>query len=169
MKTPAQDPAWFRKVLGSYPTGVCVITATDADGRPVGLTVGSFTSVSLDPPLIGFFPDRNSTSWRRIRTVGRFCVNILSAHQEGVCRQLAQPAEDKFAGLSHSQAPSGAPILDDVVGWIDCALFSEHEVGDHFAVFGQVLDLDLCKDAAPLIFHQGLYGTFTATLRELNT
>jgi flavin reductase (DIM6/NTAB) family NADH-FMN oxidoreductase RutF len=156
----SNDPAWFRRVLGSYPTGVCVITASQADGRPVGLTVGSFTSVSLVPALIGFFPDKSSTSWPKIRTVGRFCVNILGTHQQDVCRQLASKAEDKFKGLSHRSAPSGAPILDDVVGWIDCELADEHEVGDHYAVFGKVLDLDLATQNHPLIFLKGGYGAF---------
>ena len=71
------DSATFRRVLGHYPTGVCVVTAVEADGAPVGMVVGSFTSVSLDPPLVAFFPAKTSQSWPRLAAVGKFCVNVL--------------------------------------------------------------------------------------------
>jgi 3-hydroxy-9,10-secoandrosta-1,3,5(10)-triene-9,17-dione monooxygenase reductase component len=75
------DPRRFRDVLGQYPTGVCVVTATQADGRRAGFVVGSFTSVSLDPPLVGFFPDKGSSSWPKIERARSFCINVLSASQ----------------------------------------------------------------------------------------
>src|SRR5688500_16636208 len=92
----------FRRVLGHYPTGVSAITALTSDGKPVGLIVGSFTSVSLDPPLVGFLPDVKSVSWPQIERVGHFCVNVLASDQTAISRQLAARGEDKFAGVEYS-------------------------------------------------------------------
>ena len=114
------DPKWFRQVLGEYPTGVCVVTAADPDGGYAGLTVGSFTSVSLDPPLVAFLPDKSSTTWPRLERAGRFCVNVLAADQEYICRAIAAKETDKFAGLDWRPAGSGSPILAGVSAWIDC-------------------------------------------------
>src|ERR1044071_9719430 len=116
------DSRWFRQVLGQYPTGVCVVTATQEDGSRAGFVVGSFTSVSLDPPLVAFFPDKASTSWPKIHRAGRVCGNILSADQEHLCRRFASKAEDKFVGLQTRAAGSGSPVLEGVVAWIDCDL-----------------------------------------------
>ncbi len=160
--TKASDPRWFRNVLGQYPTGVCAVTATEPDGGRAGFVVGSFTSVSLDPPLIAFFPDKSSTSWPRIQQVGRFCVNVLSAEQEFVCRQFAAKGGDKFAGITFRESGSGSPIIDGAVAWIDCELGDVHEAGDHYAVFGKVLDLGMADGETPLVFLQGGYGRFSA-------
>lgn len=154
------DPRWFRRVLGQYPTGVCVVTATEADGRRAGFVVGSFTSVSLNPPLVAFFPDRGSTSWPRIRDAGSFCVNILGAGQEDVCRSFASRKEDKFEGVAHREAGSGSPIIEGAVAWIDCDLESVTEAGDHYIVLGRVRRLDVESTSLPLLFFQGGYGRF---------
>src|SRR4051794_21215683 len=106
-----RDPRWFREVLGQYPTGVCVVTAIDDDGAGSGFVVGSFTSVSLDPPLVAFFPDKRSTSWPKIHRGGKFCVNILSASQEDLCRQFAAKGGDKFSGVEWRRSGSGSPII----------------------------------------------------------
>jgi 3-hydroxy-9,10-secoandrosta-1,3,5(10)-triene-9,17-dione monooxygenase reductase component len=157
----ATDPKSFRRVLGRYPTGVCVITAMQADGKPVGMAVGSFSSVSLDPSLVAFFPDRSSTSWPKIETAGRFCANILAEHQEPLCRAFSSQTESKFAGISHRLSGNGAPILDDVVAWIDCDLHAVHEAGDHFIVLSEVRALDVERPHKPLLFFQGGYGQFS--------
>jgi len=154
------DARWFRQVLGQYPTGVCVVTAAQPEGTRAGFVVGSFTSVSLAPPLIAFFPDRGSTSWPKIKRVGRFCVNILAADQEDVCRRFASRAADKFEGIPCREASSGAPILEGVVAWLDCTLESETEAGDHFSVMGRVHALELESPGLPLLFFQGGYGRF---------
>jgi flavin reductase (DIM6/NTAB) family NADH-FMN oxidoreductase RutF len=155
------DPRRFREVLGQYPTGVCVVTAARSDGPDAGFVVGSFTSVSLDPPLIGFFPDRSSTSWPKIREAGAFCVNILGEHQEDVCRRFASQAEDKFGGRPCRRTAHGAPIVDGVVAWLDCALESVTDAGDHFAVLARVREMDIASEALPLLFFQGGYGRFS--------
>ena len=106
------DSALFRSVLGAYPTGVVVVTAADADGERHGLVIGSFTSISLDPPLVGFFPDRRSRSWAAIAPIGRFCVNVLGDHQEELCRGFAVSGGNKFEGVDWHPAPvTGAPMI----------------------------------------------------------
>lgn len=155
------DAATFRKVLGHYPTGVCVITAIEPQGGPVGLSIGSFTSVSLDPPLVAFFPARTSSSWPRIERAGRFCVNVLAADQEDVCRIFASGRPDKFDGISHRLSDNGSPVLDNVVAWIDCTLDAVHEAGDHFIVVGRVRSLDVVRPDRPLLFYRGSYGDFS--------
>jgi 3-hydroxy-9,10-secoandrosta-1,3,5(10)-triene-9,17-dione monooxygenase reductase component len=155
------DPKTFRRVLGHFPTGVCVITAMQADGRPVGMAVGSFTSVSLNPPLVAFFPDRSSSSWPKIEAAGHFCVNVLAEHQESVCRAFASKAEDKFAEIPYRLSAKGVPILEDIIAWIDCDLHAIHEAGDHFIVLGEVHALDVEQPHKPLLFFQGVYGQFS--------
>jgi flavin reductase (DIM6/NTAB) family NADH-FMN oxidoreductase RutF len=155
------DGEWFREVLGQYPTGVSVVTAVGPDGAPAGLAVGSFTSVSLDPPLVGFLPDKRSTSWPKVQSAGRFCVNVLAADQEAICRRFAAKGEDKFNGLGwRSAAGSGAPIIDGVVAWIDCDLETVHEAGDHYIVVARVRELAVERASLPLVFYQGGYGRF---------
>lgn len=154
------DPREYRNILGHYPTGVCVITAICAQGQRIGLSVGSFTSVSLDPPLVAFFPDRGSSSWARIESAGRFCVNILAEDQEWICRRFAMKAADKFADVSHRLSDGGQPIIDGVVAWIDCVLDKVVEAGDHFIALGAVQALSVERGAAPLLFLRGGYGQF---------
>ena len=155
------DPAIFRQVLGSYPTGVSVITALDPQGKPAGMVVGTFTSVSLDPPLVLFCPQKTSSSWPLIEASGGFCANILSSEQEDVCRVMASKTEDKFAGVGYRPGPSGSPVLADVLGFIDCTIERVHDEGDHFVVIGRVLELDAANEGLPLIFYRGGYGRFT--------
>ena len=126
----ALDGATFRHVMSHYPTGVCAIAAIH-HGVPVGMIVGSFTSVSLVPPLVAFFPDRNSVSWAKIAVERRFCVNVLGAQQQDVCRALASKREDKFADVPHRLSATGLPIIENVVAWIDCDFYAIHEAGDH--------------------------------------
>ena len=160
------DGAEFRRIMGHYPTGVCAITAM-VDGAPVGMVVGSFTSVSLDPPLVAFLPDRKSTSWPRIEAAGRFCVNVLAEHQEGVCRALSSKAATKFDAVPYRLSDAGLPILDDIVAWIDCDLYAVHEAGDHFIAIGQVHSMAVEHPHRPLLFFKGGYGQFALLANEI--
>jgi flavin reductase (DIM6/NTAB) family NADH-FMN oxidoreductase RutF len=155
------DGQRFRRVLGSYPTGVTVVTAIAADGVPAGMAVGSFTSVSLDPPLVAFLPDKSSTSFPKIRTATSFCVNVLAADQEPLCRAFASRGGNKFAGVQWSPTPSGAPRIDGVAAWIDCEFESVQEAGDHYLVIGRVRELDSNAERLPLVFFRGGYGRFS--------
>jgi flavin reductase (DIM6/NTAB) family NADH-FMN oxidoreductase RutF/DNA-binding IclR family transcriptional regulator len=154
-------PRQFREVLGHFPTGVAVITSVGTDGQPIGMAVGSFTSVSLDPPLVAFLPDRGSSTFPAIRDAGRFCVNVLAGGQEDVCRTMATRGADRFGGIDWRPAPhTGSPVLNGAVAWIDCELGEVHEAGDHYIVIGKVLALEVETPTLPLLFFQGGYGTF---------
>lgn len=157
------DSSDFRRILGHYPTGVCAITAMSGE-TPVGMVVGSFTSVSLNPPLVAFFPDRASTSWPRIEKAKRFCVNILSGHQREVCKALSSKAENKFENVSYRLSSAGLPIIDDALAWIDCDLDAVHEAGDHFIAVGKVQALAVEHPHQPLLFFKGGYGEFSPFL-----
>lgn len=160
------DSRSFRRILGHYPTGVCAITSVSG-GSPVGMVVGSFTSVSLDPPLVAFLPDRKSTSWPKLEASGRFCVNVLSDRQRHVCERLSSKAENKFEMLRYRSSPSGLPIVDGAIAWIDCSLHAVHEAGDHYIVLGRVEALDVAHADRPLLFFQGGYGSFQAAAPEV--
>ncbi len=161
----ASDPAHFRKVLGAFPTGVTVVTAMD-EGRPVGLAIGSFTSVSLDPPLVAFLPAKTSGSWPAIERSGAFCVNVMDADQLEVCGVMASKVEDKFASVDWTPAPAtGSPLIAGSLAWMDCRIDAVHEAGDHWIVVGRVEEMDstpTSDDAGPLLFFRGKYGRFTA-------
>lgn len=154
------EPAEYRRVLGHFPTGVTIVTALGPDG-PVGLAVNSFTSVSLRPPLVGFFPAHTSGSWPVIRHAGGFCVNILGAHQETLARTFASPGTDRFRGLPVEPAPvTGAPVLVGAVAWLDCSIESVTPAGDHDFALARVRAIAADPTHPPLVFHQGRYGSF---------
>jgi flavin reductase (DIM6/NTAB) family NADH-FMN oxidoreductase RutF/DNA-binding IclR family transcriptional regulator len=163
-ESPPQDfdAARFRQVLGHYPTGVTVVTAAGVDGTPVGMAVGSFTSVSLDPPLVAFFPEKTSSTFPKIRASGSFCVNVLSAHQEGACRAFAMRGHERFKDVRWRAAASGSPILEGVVAWIDCDIETIEDLGDHHLVVGRVRALHIENPALPLMFFRGGYGEFSS-------
>lgn len=154
------DTRQFRDVLGHFPTGVTVVTGVDAQGTPHGITIGSFVSVSLDPPLVGFFPGKNSRSWPAIAQSGSFCVNLLAAGQDELCWRFAkEPAEgedSKFTGVTWTRSASGSPVLPGVIGWIDCTVESVSEAGDHWFVMGRVVGLAHEADVSDaMVFFRG--------------
>lgn len=147
----------YRAGLGAYPTGVSVVAACREGGRNVGMAVGSFTSVSLDPPLIAFFPAKTSATWPQIHAAGQFCVNVLAEDQEWVCRRFAASGEDKFSEVAHS-IEGGSPRIAGAVAWIDCVFEQVHEAGDHLIVVGRVRSLEAREGVLPLVFLRGRYG-----------
>jgi flavin reductase (DIM6/NTAB) family NADH-FMN oxidoreductase RutF len=156
------DPAHYRRVLGHFPTGVTVI-ATHHEGHAVGLAVGSFFSVSLDPPLVGFCVGHQSTSLPTIEAAGHFVVNVLSDQQADICSVFAGKGEDKFAGVDWNPGPGhGSPRIAGSLAHIDCSLEAVHEAGDHKIVIGRVHALDVAADEhlGPLLFFRGGYGRF---------
>ncbi len=153
----AIDQAHFRQVLGHFATGVTVVAGMDGD-EPVGLAVGSFFSLSLDPPLVGFCVDKTSNSWSRMEGAGAFCVNILGDDQEDVCRVFATSGDDKFASIGWRPAETGSPLINGVLAWIDCDLEAIHDGGDHVIVIGAVKGLDVGHEGEPLVFFRGGYA-----------
>jgi 3-hydroxy-9,10-secoandrosta-1,3,5(10)-triene-9,17-dione monooxygenase reductase component len=151
------SPAALRDVLGHFVSGIVVVTAAGPAG-PLGFTCQSFASLSLDPPLVSLAPARTSTTWPRIRAAGAFCVNVLAAEHEDVSVAFARSGVDKFAGVAWAPAPSGAPVLDGVSAWVDCALWAEYDGGDHTIAVGRVLDLGADPTRPPLLYYRGRYG-----------
>ncbi len=158
---PNFDAAHFRTVLGHFCTGLAIITGMDGS-EPVGLTCQSFTSVSLDPPLVGFLPGKSSTSWPRIRPSGTFCANVLTEEQEDLCRVFATAGADKFRGVGWRPGETGSPIIADALAWIDCRMVAEYDAGDHDIVIGRVIELKAARTGKPLLFYRGGYGRFEA-------
>jgi 3-hydroxy-9,10-secoandrosta-1,3,5(10)-triene-9,17-dione monooxygenase reductase component len=147
----------FRAALGQFPSGVTVVTGRDELG-PIGLTVQSFCSLSLDPPLVLVCPSLNSTSWPRISATGQFCVSILADHQSDICRQLGRSGPEKFDGVTHSPSPRfGLPVLDRSVGWLECVVNSVSDGGDHLVVTARVVSLSAVSDVNPLMFWRGRF------------
>ena len=131
-----------------------------AGGEPVGLAVNSFTSVSLEPSLVAFCVAVRSRTWPMLRATGTFCVNILAEDQEALSRAFASRPPDRFLGVGWRPGRSGAPILADVLAWIECTVEAEHGAGDHVIVVGRVQDLGVGDEGRPLVFYRGGYGRF---------
>lgn len=159
------DPQQFRSVLGSFASGVAIVTASD-DGTPVGMTAQSFMSLSLDPPLVMFCPTRTSTSWPRIERAEHFAANILAEGQDWLGLQFAKSGADKFAGVEWTPGPSGAPLLDGVLAHIDCKIEAVHEGGDHLIVVGRVLHLAAEADLKPLVFFRSAFESLAVRPAE---
>ncbi|MFF0771375.1 flavin reductase family protein [Nonomuraea wenchangensis] len=147
----------FRHVMGHVPTGVAVVTAMTRQG-PVGLTVGTFVSASLTPPLIAFLPARTSTTWPLIVPVGTFCVNVLGEEHEELCRGFARSGGSKFDGVGWTPGEAtGSPVISGALAWFDCAFEHSYPAGDHLFVLGRVLGLDVRAQGRPLVFCHGRY------------
>ena len=149
-------PQRMREVLGTFATGVVVVTALAEE--PLGFTCQSFVSQSLDPPLVSFSAARTSTTWPQIRAVARFCVNVLAHDQHELSELFARQGADRFAEVSWRASPLGAPILEGVSAWIDCALAAEYDAGDHTIVLGAVRNLDADPGRYPLIYYRSQYA-----------
>jgi len=149
----------FRDVLGLFASGVTVVTSM-SDGEPVGMTCQSFSSVSLEPPLVMFCPAKTSRAWPLMQRAGFFCVNILSSEQGPVSNAMASKGSDKYDGIGWRTASTGAPLLEGVLGFVDCTVHSVHEAGDHYVVLGRVKELGFGDDdAVPLLYYRGSYST----------
>lgn len=154
------DPREFRDTLGHFCSGVVIATGC-VEGEPAGFAAQSFSSVSLDPPLVALCPAKSSTSWPKLRASGSFCINILAAHQKGVCDIFAQSGIDKFAALDWHPGATGSPVLEGVLAYVDCDLEAEHDAGDHTLVLGRVRDIRILdREGSPLLFFRGGFGHF---------
>lgn len=150
------QPDEMRRVIGHFATGVTIVTGTD-QGQPVGFACQSFTSVSLDPPLVLFCAASTGRSWPRMQAAGVFSVNVLAEDQLDMCKVFASGSDDKFAGLAWRSTPWG-PSLDDVLATVHCTIETVHQAGDHDVVIGRVHELVSHRDAAPLVFFRGEFG-----------
>jgi flavin reductase (DIM6/NTAB) family NADH-FMN oxidoreductase RutF len=151
----------LRRVFGAFPTGVTAVAAL-VDGDPVGIAASSFTSVSLDPPLVSVCVAHTSTTWPVLRGSARLGVSILGAHQERACRQLAGRGGDRFAGLDWRATPDGAVLVEAASAWLNCGVEQLIRAGDHDIVLLRVHELDADPGVPPLVFHAGGFRTIEA-------
>jgi 3-hydroxy-9,10-secoandrosta-1,3,5(10)-triene-9,17-dione monooxygenase reductase component len=149
----------FRTVLGHFATGITLITAMDGD-EPVGMSCNSFTSVSLDPPLVLFCAAKSSTTWERIQPAKCFAANILSEDDEELCRLFATKGADRFKHLAWSEYRTGSPVIHGALAFVDCVTEAEHDAGDHIIVVGRVVELGYASEGKPLLFYRGGYGHY---------
>lgn len=159
-KTSTIDSRHYRNVMGHVPTSVVVVAGRELDtGQPAGLVVGTFQSLSLDPPLVSFSVARTSSSWPKIRPSGRFSGSVLASGQDAVCRAMSAKHTDKFAGVDWTESVDGNPHICRAHAWIDCETERELEAGDHIIVVARVFRLT-AGDGEPLVFHRGRLGAY---------
>lgn len=151
------EAAEMRRVMGHFASGVTIITGTH-EGKPVGFACQSFTSVSLDPPLVLFCPAHTSTTWPLIQAAGSFSVNVLAEDQIELCKKFAVSGGDKFDGLAWHETEWG-PSLDGVLATVHCTVEQVHAAGDHDVVIGRVRRLVTHREVGPLLFFKGQFGT----------
>ncbi|MDQ1104004.1 3-hydroxy-9,10-secoandrosta-1,3,5(10)-triene-9,17-dione monooxygenase reductase component [Nocardioides zeae] len=150
----------LRDVMGTFATGVVVVTALD-EGEPVGMTVQSFASLSLRPPLVVFAPARTSRTWPRVRHAGWFCVNVLAEDQADVAAAMASGG-DRFRDLRWTPGLGGEPLLDGALAHVEATVQAVHDGGDHDLVVGRVRRVERVRDAAPLLYHRSAYARLVA-------
>lgn len=148
-------PENFRKVMAHYPTGIVAVTSI-VDEEPVAMIVGSFTSVSLTPPLVAFIAGHGSGSYQKLKTADRFVINVLAAEQKAVCRSLSSKSVvDRWAGIEWTPSSFGHPLIEDCVAHVECKTFAVHTAGDHDIVIGEVERMAKREDGQPLVFFGG--------------
>lgn len=155
------DGRMFRQVLGLFPTGVTIVTTWDDQGRPVGATVSSFNSVSLDPPLVLFSLARNSACCKAFAAGGALAIHVLGHAQSALSSRFAGGGGDKWATLDYAPGELGAPLLDDYLASFECKLFAQYPGGDHIIFVAEVDNLRF-RDGEPLVFHAGGYRVLAA-------
>jgi 3-hydroxy-9,10-secoandrosta-1,3,5(10)-triene-9,17-dione monooxygenase reductase component len=153
---PAVDEHSLRTALGRFATGVAFVTAV-LDGKPAGLIVNSFASVSLQPPLVSFCPSRSSLTWSRMRRNGRFAVNVLGRRHERFARRATPAGADRFAAVHWEPGHGGMPLLTDALATLECDIVAEHPAGDHWIVVGRVEHLRTSTSADPLVFFDSAF------------
>jgi flavin reductase (DIM6/NTAB) family NADH-FMN oxidoreductase RutF len=156
------DPTRLRTAFGIFPSGV-VAVAAEVDGRLVGLAASSFTSVSLDPPLVSISVANTSKTWPDLRRTAHLGVTILADHHGGVCRQLAGPVDERFDGIAVSATDDGAVTLDEGLARFDCTIYDEVEAGDHIIVLLRLHAVEHPETGSPLIFHRSGFGRLAET------
>lgn len=149
------DTRRFRQTLGCFPTGVAIATTKGAAGQPVGLTVSSFNSVSLNPPLILWSLDEDSDSWDSFNAATHFAINILSAEQAELCNRFSATLDDRFEGQGWQAGTGGVPVLDGVLAVLECRVWARYPGGDHVILVGEVLAHSSDPEKSPLVYAGG--------------
>lgn len=153
------DPREFRNTVGCFATGITVITTVEESGRPVGFTANSFTSLSLDPPLVLFCLDRKVASFEAFAAARPFAVNILSSTQAEISQRFATSGPEKWEGVEFETRKTGSPILRDCIAHLECTIDSLHEGGDHVIVIGRVVAIHRAETPpGALLYYKGRYA-----------
>jgi flavin reductase (DIM6/NTAB) family NADH-FMN oxidoreductase RutF len=164
----AIEPKLFRQLLGCFPTGVAIITASTADGKPAGLTCNSFSSVSLEPPLVLFSLRKASSLLGTFVEADTFAINILSQRQDVLSGRFASSKiADKFEGVPWRPGPLGTPLIDDCLASFECRVHARHEAGDHDIFIGEVMHMTTGSSDQALVFYKGAYMMLAESLRKL--
>jgi 3-hydroxy-9,10-secoandrosta-1,3,5(10)-triene-9,17-dione monooxygenase reductase component len=160
------DAREFRNALGHFATGVVVVTARESGGRAIGITINSFSSVSLDPPLVLWSLARNSPNLEHFAVGTQHLIHVLAHDQEALARRFASRAVDKFEGIAHNLTAGGLPQFDDCLAYFECSTQAWHEEGDHIIVIARVLDLDH-RAREPLLFCGGKFALLDSAANSL--
>lgn len=158
----AMDLRALRDAFGTFMTGVTVVTTMNAEGKPAGFTANSFSSVSLDPPLLLVSIARGSRNWETFTTAPGFAINILSEGQKDVSNAFSRPVEDRFAAVKWQRGPAGSPVIENVSAWFDCTLHQVVEAGDHAILIGRIEAFDASQEPG-LGYYRGSYFTPAST------
>lgn len=164
----AFDSKEFRRALGSFPTGVAIITSREADGEPAGLTCNSFSSVSLEPPIVLWSLRKASKSIDIFKAAKSFAINVLAEDQDHLSQRFATSAiAKKFDGVAWSTGYDNLPLIDQCVARFECRTLTQHEAGDHIVFMGQVEKFEIVREEDSLVFYKGAYMMLTQSLRNL--
>lgn len=161
------DPKDFRRGLGCFATGVTIVTTLGREGEPVGLTVNSFNSVSLEPPLVLFSLGRRAFSLPSFQANDHFAVNVLRDDQMALSDQFARPGADKWRGVDYHSWDTGCPILPGAIACFECHTRYTHDGGDHVIFVGEVLRMDCDSEGQPLLYARGRYRSLAAADEEV--
>lgn len=153
----AKNIALFKEVMGNYPTGVTVVTTVDETGQPLGLTVNSFASVSLDPMLILWSIDKGASTYEAFMKTEKFAVNILAGDQGDVCSLFATRGADRFKNCEWTLSAHNLPVISEVSAVLECKTFKTVEAGDHTILIGEVIDIQNAS-TGPLLYHRRKFG-----------
>jgi len=151
------DSHSFRRALGTFATGITVVTSVASDGELLGFTANSFNSVSMNPPLVLFSLNRNAFSLKAFEAAGVFAINVLSQDQEKTSVAFARSLANKWDGIAYETWDTGCPILTGALASFECETVSMHDGGDHVIFVGRVLRLKACEDGKPLLYFRGCY------------
>ena len=148
------DTKLLKKTLGKYLTGVTIVTSTDHDGNPIGMTVNSFTSVSLQPSLVLWCIDKNQPSYNSFMNANGYAVNILSKDQNDLCYKFASQLDNKFENVNWKRSENGFPLVKNSLAWFDCKKWNYYSGGDHQILVGEVTSFD-SSELEPLTYWNG--------------
>lgn len=158
----AEQQTLFKEVMGNYPTGVTVVTGVMEDGTPVGLTVNSFASVSLDPLMVLWSIDHRVSTIKAFTEGGKFAIHVLAGEQQELCQTFATKGADRFSQCKWEMSENGLPIIEGAFGVFECETFKAIEAGDHTVLIGNVTNIRLDKEKDPMLYHRRCFGPIPA-------